>query len=185
MSELLLDRAGRRRSPATMPGFHAGRAPGDEGVATRPTREGRRDHRRHARCRLGNARPPAARTDRGSVARRAADPGGARSRRGRSRSTPRRAPGQARPGRAPSRGRHGRLGSERLQPWLDLRRELPVGPLLCVINGTTRGRHWNPARLAPSCGAPPPRQERGAASRHTSPATPTPPRWPAKASRPS
>ena len=24
MSELLLDRAGRRRSPATMPGFHAG-----------------------------------------------------------------------------------------------------------------------------------------------------------------
>src|SRR5215217_4142008 len=27
MSELLLDRAGRRRSPATMPGFHAGRPP--------------------------------------------------------------------------------------------------------------------------------------------------------------
>ncbi len=27
MSELLLDRAGRRRSPATMPGFHAGRSP--------------------------------------------------------------------------------------------------------------------------------------------------------------
>ena len=27
MSELLLDRAGRRRSPATMPGFHIGRPP--------------------------------------------------------------------------------------------------------------------------------------------------------------
>jgi hypothetical protein len=27
MSELLLDAAGRRRSPATRPGFHAGRAP--------------------------------------------------------------------------------------------------------------------------------------------------------------
>ncbi len=27
MSEVLLDRAGRRRSPATMPGFHAGRSP--------------------------------------------------------------------------------------------------------------------------------------------------------------
>jgi hypothetical protein len=27
MSELLLDRAGRRRSPATMPGFHADRPP--------------------------------------------------------------------------------------------------------------------------------------------------------------
>jgi hypothetical protein len=30
MSELLLDRAGRRRSPATMPGFHAGRAPANK-----------------------------------------------------------------------------------------------------------------------------------------------------------
>ena len=27
MSQLLLDRAGRRRSPATLPGFHAGKAP--------------------------------------------------------------------------------------------------------------------------------------------------------------
>jgi site-specific recombinase XerD len=30
MSELLLDRAGRRRSPATMPGFHAGKAPANK-----------------------------------------------------------------------------------------------------------------------------------------------------------
>jgi hypothetical protein len=30
MSELLLDRAGRRRSPATLPGFHAGHAPGNK-----------------------------------------------------------------------------------------------------------------------------------------------------------
>ena len=36
-------------------------------------------------------------------------------------------------------------GWEQLQPWLELRRELPVGPLLCVIKGTTRGRHWSPA----------------------------------------
>src|SRR3954452_6434200 len=34
---------------------------------------------------------------------------------------------------------------EQLQPWLELRRELPVGPLLCVIHGTTRGRHWSSA----------------------------------------
>ena len=34
---------------------------------------------------------------------------------------------------------------EHLQPWLDVRRELPVGPPLCVINGTTRGRYWSPA----------------------------------------
>src|SRR5215218_10492491 len=32
MSELLLDRAGRRRSPATMPGFHAGRPSHNKGV---------------------------------------------------------------------------------------------------------------------------------------------------------
>ena len=32
MSELQLDRAGRRRSPATMPGFHAGRAPRNKGL---------------------------------------------------------------------------------------------------------------------------------------------------------
>jgi hypothetical protein len=32
MSELLLDRAGRRRSPATMPGFHQGRPPHNKGL---------------------------------------------------------------------------------------------------------------------------------------------------------
>jgi integrase/recombinase XerD len=36
-------------------------------------------------------------------------------------------------------------GWEQLQPRLDTRRELPVGPLLCVINGPTRGLHWSPA----------------------------------------
>jgi site-specific recombinase XerD len=36
-------------------------------------------------------------------------------------------------------------GWEQLQSWLDVRRELPVGPLLCVISGTTRGRHWSSA----------------------------------------
>src|SRR3954466_13867559 len=35
-------------------------------------------------------------------------------------------------------------GWEQLQPWLE-RHMLPVGPLLCVINGATRGRHWSPA----------------------------------------
>jgi integrase len=36
-------------------------------------------------------------------------------------------------------------GWEQLEPWLGMRRELPVGPLLCVIKGTTRGRHWSSA----------------------------------------
>ena len=36
-------------------------------------------------------------------------------------------------------------GWDELRPWLELRPELPVGALLCVINGTTCGRHWSPA----------------------------------------
>src|SRR5687767_1000590 len=36
-------------------------------------------------------------------------------------------------------------GWEQLQPWLDMRRELPVGPLFCIINGATRGLHWSTA----------------------------------------
>ena len=36
-------------------------------------------------------------------------------------------------------------GREQLQPWLEMRRDLPIGPLLCVINGATRDRHWSSA----------------------------------------
>ena len=34
---------------------------------------------------------------------------------------------------------------EQIAPWLQVRVELPVGPLFCVINGRTRGRPWAPA----------------------------------------
>jgi site-specific recombinase XerD len=34
-------------------------------------------------------------------------------------------------------------GWDELQPWLELRVELPVGPLYCVLNGRTRGRQWS------------------------------------------
>ena len=33
-------------------------------------------------------------------------------------------------------------GWDHLRPWLELRLALPVGPLLCVIDGPTRGRPW-------------------------------------------
>ena len=33
-------------------------------------------------------------------------------------------------------------GFEQLRAWLECRVELPVGPLLCVIDGPTRGRAW-------------------------------------------
>jgi site-specific recombinase XerD len=32
---------------------------------------------------------------------------------------------------------------EQLEPWLTARLELPVGPLLCIISGPTRGRRWS------------------------------------------
>jgi hypothetical protein len=32
---VLLDAAGRRRSPATLPGYHAGRPPRNKGVSSR------------------------------------------------------------------------------------------------------------------------------------------------------
>jgi integrase len=31
---------------------------------------------------------------------------------------------------------------EQFEPWLQARRDLPVGPLFCVVNGATRGRPW-------------------------------------------
>jgi hypothetical protein len=37
MSELPLDAAGRRRSPATLPQFHAGRTPRNKGMRYPPT----------------------------------------------------------------------------------------------------------------------------------------------------
>jgi site-specific recombinase XerD len=32
-----------------------------------------------------------------------------------------------------------------LQPWLETRIELPVGPLFCILTGPTRGSHWSSA----------------------------------------
>jgi hypothetical protein len=39
-----------------------------------------------------------------------------------------------------------------LRPWLDMRRELPLGSLLCVINGTTHSRYWSSAAAPRSSG---------------------------------
>jgi hypothetical protein len=70
-------------------------------------------------------------------------------------------------------------GFDQLRPWLDRRVELPVGRLLCVIDGQTRGIPWPPAaarnhlrRIAPKPGV-----RRGFAP--TSCVTPTRSRWPA------
>jgi site-specific recombinase XerD len=36
-------------------------------------------------------------------------------------------------------------GWQEIQPWLERRLELPIGPLFCVINGATAGRPWTTA----------------------------------------
>jgi site-specific recombinase XerD len=146
MSEVLLDRAGRRRLPATMPGFHAGRLPRNKGLrypADPPKVEeiiaimcaaGDRPHgRRHrglvvvlwrAGLRIQEA---LALTEADLDHRR----GALLVRRGKG-------------GRRREVGMDA-WGWDQLHPWLERRLELPVGPLFCVINGPTPGRTWSSA----------------------------------------
>jgi site-specific recombinase XerD len=182
MSELLLDRAGRRRSPATLPGFHAGHPPGNKGL--RYPADPPRSKRTSPSCAVDDAH---GRRLRGLIVimwraglriqeALALTEGDLDQRRG---------------SLLVRRGKGGRRrevgmdawGWEQLHPWLDIRRELPVGPLLCVINGTTRGRHWSSAaaraelrRTAAAAGV-----RRRFAPHQLRHATPS--RWPAKASR--
>jgi site-specific recombinase XerD len=146
LSELLLDRAGRRRSPATMPGFHAGRSPHNKGCrypADPPKVEeiiavmraaGDDEHGRRLRGLIVILWRAGLRIQE-ALALAEADLD------------------QRRGALLVRRGKGGRRrevgmdawGWEELQPWLELRLRLPVGPLLCVINGATRGRHWSSA----------------------------------------
>jgi len=144
----VLDSAPRRRSPATMPGYHAGRAPRDKG--------------RHY-----PADPPTVEQI-VSVMRRAADGRhGSRLRalivvlwRGGLRVQEALALGErdldAQRGSLLVRnGKGGRRreigmdawGWEQLAPWLAARVELPLGPLFCIIDGPTRGRSWSSAAV--------------------------------------
>jgi site-specific recombinase XerD len=146
MPELLLDRAGRRRSPATMPGFHAGRPPRNKGLRY-------------------PADPPKV-EEIIAVMRAAGDDAHGRRLRGLSvilwRAGLRIQEAlalaesdldQRRGALLVRRGKGGRRrevgmdpwGWEELQPWLQLRLELPVGPLFCVINGPSRGQPWSSA----------------------------------------
>ena len=141
MSELLLDAAGRRRSPATMPEFHAGRPPRNKGIrylADPPTIEeivavmrqaGDTVHGRRLRglivvqWRAGLRIQEALALAEADLDRRR---GSLLVRRGKG-------------------GRRREVGMddwawEQLAPWLHARMQLPVGPLFCAIDGPTRGR---------------------------------------------
>jgi len=111
MSELLLDRAGRRRSPATLPGFHVGHAPGNKGLRY-PADPPKVEEIIAVMRAAGDGAH--GRRLRGLIvimwARRSAHPGSPRAQRRRPRSPTRLIAGSAREGRAPSRSRHGRVG---------------------------------------------------------------------------
>jgi integrase len=145
MTELLLDAAGRRRSPATMPGLHASRPLRNKGhrypvdpptveeivAVMRAAGDGRYARRLRSLIvvlwRAGLRIHEALALNESDLDRRR---GALLVRRGKG-------------------GRRREVGMdewawEHLQSWIDARVELPVGPLFCVINGPTRGRPWSP-----------------------------------------
>jgi len=144
MPEVLLDAAGRRRSPATMPGFHAGRPPRNKGQryhADPPTIEelvavmrqvGDGLHGRRLRGLIVVMWRAGLRIHE-ALALSEAD------------LDPRRGSLLVRRGKGGRRRQVGmdEWGWQQLQPWLSVRVELPVGPLFCIITGPTLGRAWS------------------------------------------
>ena len=143
MSELLLDRAGRRRSPATMPGFHAGRPPRNKGLRY-PADPPKVEEITAVMCAAGDG--PHGQRLRGLIVILWRT--GLRIQEALSLSEAdldqRRGSLLVRHGKGGRRREVGMdaWGWEQLQRWLEIRLELPVGPLFCIITGATRGRHW-------------------------------------------
>jgi integrase len=171
MPELLLDAAGRPRSPATLPGFHAGRWPRNKGQrypADPPTVAEIVAVMRHAGTGLHAARLRALIVVLWRAGLRIHEALAL----GEADLAPRRGSLLVRRGKG---GRRREVGMddwawEQLQPWLNARTDLPVGPLLCIAAGPTRGRvvsRRRTHRAAPRCRT----SRRAAAIR----ATPTPP----------
>ncbi len=138
-----LDAAGRRRSPAAMPGYHTGRPPRNKGMrypADPPRVEEIVAVMREAGTGVHGARV------RGliivlwrgglriaealSLAERDLDPerGSLLVRRGKG-------------GRRREVGMD-EWGWEQLRGWLEHRERMPIGPLFCIVCGPTRGRRW-------------------------------------------
>ena len=145
---VLLDAAGRRRSPVTLPGYHAGRPPGNKGMrypADPPTVEEivavlrhTADDRHGFRMRalivalwLAGLRVQEAL----ALAEHELDQ--------------RRGSISVRSGKGGRRREVGMddWGWELLRPWLTARAELSAGPLFCIIDGRTQGRAWSAAAV--------------------------------------
>src|SRR5438067_2920610 len=148
MESVLLDVAGHRRSPATMPGHHRGRPPrnkGEEYPADPPTVEevvavmravvdGPDGHRLRALIvllwRSGLRISEALALQESDLDR---SRGAVLVRRGKG-------------------GKRREVGMDRwaweqLEPWLTIRDQLPVGALFCVLRGPTRGRPCAPSGI--------------------------------------
>jgi len=184
MSELLLDRAGRRRSPATMPGFHAGRPPRNKGLRY-PADPPKVEEIIAVMCAAGDG--PHGRRLRGLIA--VLWRAGLRIDEALSLSEadldPRCGSLLVRHGKGGRRREVGmdRWAWEQLQPWLDVRLEIP-SDRCSASSPTQRAAHGERALpRAPTCAAPLPAQRYAGASLRTSSDTPTPSRWHAKASR--
>jgi Phage integrase family len=181
---VLLDSAGRRRSPATMPGYHAGRPPRNKGMrypADPPTVEeivavmrhtGEDRHGWRLRAMIvalwrGGLRIHEAL----ALAEYDLDP--------------RRGSLLVRNGKGGKRREVGmdEWGWEHLRPWLTARPELPIGPLFCIIDGPPADDPGRAPRFAPSSADSPRAQASGVGSPRTNCATPTRSSWRARASR--
>jgi site-specific recombinase XerC len=144
----VLDAAGRRRSPATLPGYHAGRPPRNKGIrypadpptvdeivaVMRHTADDRHSRRLRAMIvvlwRAGLRIQEALALTEHDL-------------------DPRRGSLLVRHGKGGRRREVGmdEWGWEQLRPWLTTRAELPLGPLFCIIDGPTRGRPWSGAAV--------------------------------------
>ena len=146
MGSVLLDAAGHRRSPATMPGYHCGREPRNKGErypADPPTVEeivsvmraiGDRAEGHRLRALIVLLWRAGLRISE-ALALQESDLDGSRG------------AVLVRRGKGGKRREVGmdRWAWEQLDPWLELRRTLPVGALFCVLRGPTRGRPCSPA----------------------------------------
>jgi integrase len=145
---VLLDAAGRRRSPATLPGYHTGRPPRNKGIrypADPPTveeivvvmRHAADDrHGRRLRAMIVVLWRAGLRIQEAlALGEHDLDPG--------------RGSLLVRNGKGGRRREVGMddWGWEHLRPWLGERAGLPVGPLFCIIDGPTRGRAWSGAAV--------------------------------------
>jgi len=147
-TSVVLDAAGRRRSPATLPGHHAGRVPRNKGQrypADPPTveeiiavmRQTPDDRHGFRVCALIVVLWRAGLRVKEALALAEPD------------LDERRGSLLVRSGKGGRRREIGMdaWGWEHLRPWLAARADLPVGPLFCVIDGSTRGRAWSSAAV--------------------------------------